>query len=346
MVATKQRPGWQPLRLREQREAHGLTLEAAGHKLRQVADRAELRIAGNFQTIWSHESGTVYPGPHYRRAYCLMYQATEPDLGFRLPLPGEQVAEVAALPVPNPSTSPAITEEAAYAISNGLDKVTDVTQDRDRAAGDLLKNRVVSAWRGRVLTDGIHKPVLVLVGGYAGSGKTEFARFLGDVSGWAFLDKDSLTRRLVERLLVAMGGDQHDRHTDLYLNEVRPLEYKCLMDTAFDNIDCGISTILAAPFISELNDEAWMNRLINRCKAKGVEVASIWVRCDVDSMREYIEFRDAPRDAWKLEHWDDYISGINTEVSPPGVHLTIDNRVGAAISSADQIRESLRRILG
>ncbi|MFI0352512.1 AAA family ATPase [Actinomadura sp. 9N407] len=346
MTATKERPGWQPLRLRELREAHGLSLEAAGNELRQVAHRAELRVAANFQTLWGHESGTVYPGPHYRRAYCLMYQSNEPDLGFRLPLPGEPVAEDAALPMPAPGASPAATEEAAVTISRGLNKVTDGTQDGDPTAGDTLKDRLVNAWRGRALSDGHNKPVLVLVGGYAGSGKTEFARFLGDVSGWAFLDKDSLTRRLVERLLTSMGGDANDRHTDLYLNEIRPLEYKCLMDTANDNIDCGISTILAAPFISELNDEAWLNRLTNRCRSKGVEVAAIWVRCDVDSMREYIEFRDAPRDTWKLTHWDEYSQGINTEASPPGVHLTIDNRQGAAISIADQTRDILRKILG
>ncbi|MFI6514042.1 AAA family ATPase [Spirillospora sp. NPDC050679] len=346
MTSTKQRPGWHPERLRERREAHGLSLEAAGDELRHVADRANLRLAANFQTIWSHENGNVYPGPHYRRAYCLMYQATEPDLGFRLPLPSEQTPPSAVLPVPRPATSPAVTEEAASAISVGLDQVTDGTQDYDSAAGEVLKNRVVNAWRGRMLTDGVKNPVLVLVGGYAGSGKTEFARFLGDVTGWAFLDKDSLTRRLVERLLVSLGGDPHDRHTDLYRNEIRPLEYKCLMDTANDNIDCGISTILTAPFIAELNDEAWMSRLTNRCKAKGMDVAAIWVRCDVDSMREYIEFRDAPRDAWKLANWDEYIAGVDAEHAPPGVHLTIDNRQGAAISIADQTREALRKILG
>src|SRR5690606_19511401 len=241
--------------------------------------------------------------------------------------------------------SPAATEEAASAITQGLDRVSDQTQDRDPTAGDALKARVVNAWRGRAMSGSIGTTTLVLVGGYAGSGKTEFARFLGDISGWALLDKGSLTRRLTERLLLSMGGDPHDRHTDLYLNEVRPLEYKCLMDAANDNLDCGISTILAAPFIAELNDQAWLSRLTNRCKAKGVDVAVIWVRCDVDSMREYIEFRDAPRDAWKLANWDQYASTLNTDSSPPGVHLTIDNRLGAAISVADQTREALRRVI-
>ncbi|GGU92166.1 hypothetical protein GCM10010182_04170 [Actinomadura cremea] len=344
MTTTKQRPGWQPAKLRERRENHGLSLEAAGDKLRLVAERGGLRVAANFQTLWQHENGNVYPGPHYRRAYCLMYEATEPELGFRRALPAEESGDL-TLPLPDP-LNPASTEEAASAISDGLDRVSDPSQGQDPTAGDALKARVVNAWRGRAMSGSLATTTLVLVAGYAGSGKTEFARFLGDVSGWAFLDKDSLTRRLTERLLVSLDGDPHDRHTDLYLNQVRPLEYKCLMDTANDNIDCGISTILTAPFIAELNDDAWLSRLTNRCKAKGVDVAVIWVRCDVDSMREYIEFRDAPRDAWKLDNWDEYVSGINTDSSPPNVHLTVDNRLGAAISIADQTREALRRVVG
>lgn len=344
MTATKQRPGWEPGRLRERREAHGLSLEAAGDKLRQVARRGGLSVAANFQTLWAHETGTIYPGPHYRRAYCLMYEASEPELGFRLPLPDEQNLDLSSLV--GALADPIATEQAANTISKGLDQVSDRTQDQDPEAGNVLKTRVVNAWRGRALSGDLGTTTLVLVGGYAGSGKTEFARFLGDISGWALLDKDSLTRRMTERLLVSLGGDPHDRHSEIYLSEVRPLEYKCLMDTANDNLDCGISTILSAPFIAELKDEGWLARLTNRCKAKGVDVAVIWVRCDVDSMREYIEFRDAPRDAWKLANWDEYASTLDADHSPPGVHLTVDNRMGAAISVADQTRESLRRLLG
>jgi transcriptional regulator with XRE-family HTH domain len=87
----KVRAGWRPEKLREQREAHGLTLEGAGERLREVAGAAGLTVpAAIFQTLWQHEQGEVYPGPHYRRAYCLLYRATEPELGFRRGLPGEE----------------------------------------------------------------------------------------------------------------------------------------------------------------------------------------------------------------------------------------------------------------
>ncbi len=342
---TTQRPGWIPSRLREHRDAHGLTLEAAGERLRQAAGRHGLSVpAANFQTLWAHEQGTVFPGPHYRRAYCLLYEATEPELGFRPALPGEsQKAEIVISDLPAP-TDPAADNAAALVIEETFTKVSVGGIEASDSPPGLLRSRVVDAWRRRH-GGGSPRPILALVGGYAGSGKTEFSRFLSDITGWAFLDKDSLTRCIVERLLVSLGGDPNDRHTDLYLKEVRPFEYRCLMETAWDNLNVGTSAILSAPFIAELKDEAWFARLENRCAAKGIDVAAIWVRCDPESMREYIEFRGAARDAWKLENWEQYAASLNVETSPPTAHVTIDNRLGAAISLADQTREALKRIL-
>src|SRR5690606_2054913 len=148
---------------------------------------------------------------------------------------------------------------------------------------DTLKTRLANAWHGRAVANAGANPILVLVGGYAGSGKAEFARFLSDLSGWAFLDKDALTRRMTERLLISLGADPHDRHTDLYRAEVRPHEYRGLLNAAYGNIDCGVSIILAAPFIAELNDPGWLPRLTHRCRAKGVDVTSIWVHSDLDT---------------------------------------------------------------
>ncbi|MEW2356395.1 AAA family ATPase [Spirillospora sp. NPDC029432] len=210
---------------------------------------------------------------------------------------------------------------------------------------DELKSRITNAWHSRNVANAAGGPVLVLVGGYAGSGKTEFARFLSHLTGWAFLDKDALTRRMTERLLVSMAADPHDRHTDLYKREVRPHEYRALMSSAYGNIEAGVSIILAAPFIAELNTAGWLPRLSHRCQGHGVEVAAIWVHSDIDTMHEYIEVRDAPRDHWKLNHWDEYTSTLNTDDPPPGVHHTIDNRLGAATSLADQTRETLRRLV-
>jgi predicted kinase len=167
------------------------------------------------------------------------------------------------------------------------------------AEQNVLLSHIVGDWRnggaGRS-----PQAILSLVAGYAGSGKSEFSQFLSSVTGWALLDKDSLTCAMAERLLTSLGGDPHDRHTDLYMREVRPLEYQCLVESAFDNLRAGTSVILTAPFVAELADPEWMSNLNKRCAAMGIDVTVIWVRCDIESMRAHIERRGAARDAWKL----------------------------------------------
>ncbi|NEC13191.1 AAA family ATPase [Streptomyces sp. SID8014] len=330
----KHRAGWRPDKLREQREAHGLTLETAGERLRQVAEQAKLKgiPAANPQTLWQHEQGEVYPGPHYRRAYCLLYQATEPDLGFRTALPGEETS-FKLTPMDD-----RLTGAHVLAVERAIHRISPGSED---AGHFTLQQRIIDAWKRRHTGGDPHRPVLILVGGYAGSGKTELARFFVQLTGWPLLDKDPLTRPLVERLLVALGGDPNDRHTELYREQVRSVEYDCLMQSAMANIKCGISTVLSAPFIAELTDAAWMQRLTNKAAALGVDVFPVWVRCDEESMREYITFRSAARDAWKLQRWDEYMSTIDLDLRPAVPHLVVDNRLGTAVSLADQARQAM-----
>jgi predicted kinase len=206
-----------------------------------------------------------------------------------------------------------------------------------------LERRVLETWQSRQEAR-YGKPFLTLVGGYAGSGKTEFGRFLSTVTGWALLDKDSLTRPITESLLVALGGDPNDRQTQLYRERVRPLEYNCLIGAAFDNLDCGVPTVLAAPFLSEISDAAWLQRLLNRCAAQDVEAAVVWVDCDIGSMHEYLAGRGAARDTWKLSSWEEYTASLDLSLRPPCDHFTVDNRLNAAVSLGEQARRVASRI--
>ncbi|PAU45993.1 ATPase [Streptomyces albireticuli] len=224
------------------------------------------------------------------------------------------------------------------AVRAALGSIREGTDDVD---GEDLRNRLLGAWRAHSEWTTGQSPSVVLVGGFAGSGKSEFAKFLGRLTGWPILDKDSLTRPLVDQLLVALGGEANDRSSELYREKIRPLEYRCLMEAAWDNVDCGVSTILDAPFVSEFSQASWMQRFHNRCKSKRVSVATIWVECDPDSMREYIEFRGAARDSWKMEAWEEYLATIDLEMRPQGPHFVVNNRLGAAIAMADQARDVL-----
>ncbi|MGH8904750.1 MAG: AAA family ATPase [Egibacteraceae bacterium] len=258
------------------------------------------------------------------------------DLWFKLP---EKAGahQSAALTQPEFADLGRTGQVSVTALHNALLRamptpVDRVTPDPDHEA---LEQRVLDAWAARSRAPD-HRPLLAVVGGFAGCGKTEFGRFLSGVTGWTHLDKDVLTRPLVESLLASLGADPNDRHTELYLRQVRPVEYRCLLSAMFNNLDNGVSTILTAPFLQEMPNFSWLQRLGSRCAAREVDVAVIWVDADVEAMHTYLQARDAARDTWKLNHWDDYLASIDLNLRPSCPHFVIDNRQNAALDVADQ----------
>lgn len=172
-------------------------------------------------------------------------------------------------------------------------------------------------------------PKVILIGGYAGSGKTELGRILARRTHWPLLDKDSATRAVVEAALETLGQSPHDRESYTYLTVVRPAEYEALLTITCENLECGNSAIVTAPFIRELADPAWCERTTARITALGGELHVIWVRCDADSMRTYLRHRGAARDAAKLANWPGYLSGVDLEYAPAIDHTIIDNSAHA-----------------
>jgi predicted kinase len=204
-----------------------------------------------------------------------------------------------------------------------------------------LEAQILTAWN-----TGRHRasaPALVLVAGFPGSGKTEFGRFISEITGWALLHKDTLTRPLTESLLLSLDADPNDRHTPTYVEKIRPLEYRCLFDTVFDNLRLGISTVATAPFMREVTDTGWLKRVKTKCARHGASVAVVWMHCDADSMRDYLESRDAARDTWKLSFWDDYLATINPGQRPLCTHYVVDNSRHARTNLAEQARSLASR---
>lgn len=202
---------------------------------------------------------------------------------------------------------------------------------------------VVSSSRaGRVRTK---TPIVVLVGGYAGCGKTELSRILARRTGWPMLDKDTITRPVVEAALELLGVSPHDRESDTYLNVVRPREYEALLAATSENVECGNSAIVTAPFLRELTDLAWIDRTRARYTALGADVHIVWVSCDPDTMHTYLRHRGAARDAAKLADWSAYLRAIDLEFRPPVPHVVVDNSASSPPlqSQADALIQSMVR---
>jgi DNA-binding transcriptional regulator YhcF (GntR family) len=168
-------------------------------------------------------------------------------------------------------------------------------------------------------------PHVVLIGGYAGSGKTELGRILARETGWPMLDKDTLTRPIVETALELLGQSPHDRESDTYLTLIRPREYEALMAAAHENVECGNSAIVAAPFIHEFNDITWITRMQATFAAMDATTTLVWVYCDPETMRTYLRHRGAARDAAKLGNWPRYLTTIDIDLRPPVTHVLVNN---------------------
>ncbi|RUL90965.1 GntR family transcriptional regulator [Verrucosispora sp. FIM060022] len=172
-------------------------------------------------------------------------------------------------------------------------------------------------------------PRVILIGGYAGSGKTELGRIIARQTGWAILDKDTTTRAVVEAALEHLGHSPHDRESETYLAVIRPAEYEALMAALDENLQCGSSVVVTAPFIKELSDEAWCDRLSATVAAYNGILRVVWVHCDPITMLTYIRRRGAARDDYKLANWNEYIGRLDAAFTPKIAHIRVDNSAGA-----------------
>lgn len=170
---------------------------------------------------------------------------------------------------------------------------------------------------------------VVLIGGYAGSGKTELGRIIARKTSWPILDKDTTTRQVVEAALESMGLSRHDRESDGYLRIIRPAEYNALTEAVTENLQCGNSVVMTAPFIRELRDQAWCDRFEANIASQGAQLHVVWVRCDEDTMRTYLQHRGAARDTSKLENWSQYMADVDLNYTPKIRHQIVDNSAGA-----------------
>ena len=227
-----------------------------------------------------------------------------------------------------------------------------ITEAMKLLSGDGLvasksrSKRVVTAPESaRHVEPKVTQPQVLLIGGYAGSGKTELGRILARETGWPILDKDTMTRPVVEAALEMIGLSPNDRESAGYLEKVRPREYESLTAAMMENLECGVSSVVAAPFLREFNDAAWMGRTKASIEAMNGRATFVWVYCDADSMHAYIRRRGAARDGGKLADWPGYLSKISTEFRPAGDHHVLNNCTSGE-PLQDQARELLKTVLG
>lgn len=166
--------------------------------------------------------------------------------------------------------------------------------------------------------------------GVAGTGKTTVAEKISEQIPCAFLDRDTVGGRFVERFLEMKGLDPNDRDSAFYKENLRDLEYDTTKDICIENIRVGQNVFMISPFTAELKNRDWIQGVI---EASGKSMAEVDVKVvvvtlqDIDTQRERIEDRGTERDTWKLENWDsyetrvDFVPTINWDIPQDNIHI-------------------------
>ncbi|NMO98136.1 AAA family ATPase [Paenibacillus lemnae] len=171
---------------------------------------------------------------------------------------------------------------------------------------------------------------LVFFVGVAGTGKTTVAKKLAVRIPAAFLDRDTVGGRFVEKFLESKGMDPNDRDSSFYKEHLRDLEYDTTKDICIENLSAGQNVFMISPFTAELKNREWIEEVISasgRSKDE-VDVKVIVVALkDMDLQKERIVDRKTERDQWKLEHWDDFkkrvdfVPEVNWDIPPGSIHV-------------------------
>ncbi|WP_270889209.1 AAA family ATPase [Pedococcus sp. 5OH_020] len=169
------------------------------------------------------------------------------------------------------------------------------------------------------------EPLLRVVIGTAGSGKSTVAQRLAKEHGAAYLDKDTLGARFVEAALSTAGHEPGDRESNAYYREhILPLEYDSLLDVAGANLRLGHSVVVDAPFTPYLGDPRFIADAAERFTwPAGLHVEVIRVRVAPEVLQDRLRNRALERDRWKLANWDEYWTQHGGRPCLwAGVHLT------------------------
>jgi predicted kinase len=171
---------------------------------------------------------------------------------------------------------------------------------------------------------------LVFFVGVAGTGKTTVAEKVSEDIPCAFLDRDTVGGRFVERFLEMNDLDPNDRDSTFYKENLRDLEYDTTKDICIENLRVGQNVFMISPFTAELKNKEWIEEVIaasGKSKAEvDVKVVVVTLQ-DMEQQRKRIEERGTDRDTWKLENWDsyetrvDFIPTINWDIPIENINI-------------------------
>lgn len=186
---------------------------------------------------------------------------------------------------------------------------------------------------------------LILVTSPPACGKTYISKKLAEnLKHVVYLDKDTLIP--LSKVIFEVAGEPYNRSSDFFKKYIRDAEYVTILELACEALKYDDIVLINAPFTQEVRDSAYINALKKRLVQLNTKLTVIWVQTDVEVCKQRMLARGSDRDTWKVEHWDEYIQGVNFEIpealDDPDV---LDDLLIFRNSSDAEYNESMREIL-
>lgn len=186
---------------------------------------------------------------------------------------------------------------------------------------------------------------LILVTSPPACGKTfiskELAKALKHV---VYLDKDTLIT--LSKRIFAVAGEEYNRSSDFFEENIRNYEYETILELAFEALEYDDTVLINAPFTREVRDEEYILNLKAKLAKIGARLVIVWVVTDKEVCHERMIKRNSDRDKWKLENWDEYISTCNFEI--PNSINDPNDKLDLLLfhnSSKEEFNKSLKEII-
>ena len=199
---------------------------------------------------------------------------------------------------------------------------------------------------------------LILVTSPPACGKTFISKQLAKaLNHVVYLDKDTLIP--LSKQIFAVAHQPYDRSSAFFQQNIRDYEYDCVLALAMEALDYDDIVLINAPFTQEVRDNAfiapftqeirdldYITTLRAELKKKQAELVVIWVDTNPEVCHQRMIDRASDRDMWKLNHWDEYILGVN--FNPP-LSLKLENQPDSLLifhnSSDEEFEESMKTIV-
>ena len=158
---------------------------------------------------------------------------------------------------------------------------------------------------------------LILVTSPPACGKTFISKEVSKaLKPIVYLDKDTLIG--LSNQVFKVAGEENNRSSDFFEENIRNYEYEVVIDLALEALDYCDRVLINAPFTREIRDLDYMNNFRKKLEERDCKLMVIWVETDKEVCHQRMIERNSVRDTWKLANWDEYISGCNFE-KPQGI---------------------------